>query len=111
MINFDKMMNQRSIDLNDKIKDQLIINKNQENWILETDHRFKAFNNNIALYSLPFRDIRIQNNFANNWKSGQPLTIDLNNYQTEIPENAISIEVEIYITKSDSEQFGFWTFG
>jgi len=80
MINFDTMLNQRSIDLNEKIKDQLMINKNQENWILKADNIFKAFSNNIALYSLPFRDIRIQNNFSATWTSSQPITIDLNDY-------------------------------
>ena len=98
--------------LNEKIQSNTVLISNLTNIIVKLEQKVislennkvstSVLNNNISLYHLPFRDIRIQNNF----KSKRLITIDLNDYYTNIPETAISIEVEIFMTKADSDGFG-----
>ena len=110
--------------LNEKIQSNTVLISNLTNIIVKLEQKNEeleqkvtslennkvsksVLNNNISLYHLPFRDIRIQNNF----ESKRLITVDLNDYYTNIPENANSIEVEIFMTKGESDGFGSWTFG
>eukprot|EP00801_Mesodinium_rubrum_P004193 Mrub_04195.p1 GENE.Mrub_04195~~Mrub_04195.p1 ORF type:complete len:425 (+),score=29.60 Mrub_04195:2-1276(+) len=131
IIRYDQIGKYRDVYLNEKIQSNTVLISNLTNIIVKLEQKngeleqkneeleqkvislennkvsTSVLNNNISLYHLPFRDIRIQNNFV----SKRLITIDLNDYYTSIPETAISIDVEIFMTKADSDGFGSWTFG